>query len=134
MKKDDVPPIHNSPRQPGSSGMVWLTNVVRGGMVPTADVACRIAEIFLEAHYGKAQVERQRPLVAIDKGDYWRVDGNRPLTGKQEGLGPFFASIKKYDGAVTDFGIYYDYRPHPFVMPLIEEARRQQQEKEEKDE
>ena len=127
MKKDDdLPPNHGTPRQSGSSGMVWLTNVVHGGMIPNGDVACRIAEILLEAHYGTAQVERQRPLVATDKGDYWRVDGSRPLTGKQEGLGPYFVSIKKYDGAVTDFGIYYDYVPHPAVRPLIEDAQRKQ--------
>lgn len=106
--------------------MVWLTNAAHGALISSADAACRLAEVLLEAHYGKAQVERQRPLRASDKGDYWRVDGSQSLTGKQEGLGPFFMSIKKYDGAVTDFGVYYDYKPHPSVQPLIEEARRKQ--------
>ena len=126
MDKDKIPPIYNVPRQPGSSTMVWFANLTHGGIIQSAEVACRVGEVLLEAHYGKDELEHQRPLVATDKGDYWQVDGSRNRDGKREGEGPFFMSIKKYDGAVTDFGLYHHYHPHPAAMQILQAAARKE--------
>ena len=105
MDKDKQPPLHKIPREPDSSGTVWFTNVIHGGMIPNADVACRIGELLLEAHYGKSELDLQRPLTATDKGDYWQVDGSRSRDSADQGHGPFRLSIRKYDGRIIDINL-----------------------------
>jgi hypothetical protein len=43
--------------------MLQLINFARGGLIADAETARRVAALFLEAHYGKAEVELLRPLV-----------------------------------------------------------------------
>jgi len=59
--------------QQSDVGKLWLTDVLRGGMVFNSEVACRLGAVLLEAHYGKDMLDRQLPLTAEDKGDQWRV-------------------------------------------------------------
>jgi hypothetical protein len=127
MKKGDVHLEQDVPPLPAdTSTALFLTSKFRGGIVPDGEVACRIAEVLIEAHFDKAELAAQQPLVATDKGDYWRVEGSRNRDQKVEGAGWFFMSIKKFDGRLIDFGRYGVFHPHPSVRPLIEAARRKQ--------
>jgi hypothetical protein len=78
-----------------------------------------VGELLLERHYGDHQLERQRPLAATDMGDHWRVEGSWNRDGQHEGFGPFFLSIAKFDGRVSDFGVLGAYHPDPAAIALI---------------
>ena len=133
MTDDNIPSKQDvSPLPQDTSTALFLYSKASGGIVPSSDAACCVAEALIDVHFGKAEVEAQRPLVATDKGDYWRVEGSRNRDRKVEGAGWFFMSIKKFDGRLTDFGRYGIFHPHPSVVPLIDEALRRKQEKEEK--
>jgi hypothetical protein len=84
---------------------------LNGGIVTTAELAIKIAELFCEARFGKEDLERQRPFVATDKGSYWRVEGSWNRDGKIEGGAEFYASIEKRDGRIRDLGSYYRLPP-----------------------
>ena len=100
--------------------MLFMTNAIRGGVVFDRDLALRIAELLCEAHYGREELDRQKPLSLIDKDNYWRVEGSLNRDGKVEGPGEFVVSIEKYDGRVTDFGLCYRYHAHPSVVPMLQ--------------
>jgi len=129
MDKDKLPPTYNIPPEPGSSRMVWFTNITHGGMIPNAELACQIGELLLAAHYGKDELELQRPLTATDKGDHWQVDGSRNRGPADQGHGPFHLAIRKYDGRITDINVDYTFQPHPSVQPIIDEHLRQKKSK-----
>jgi len=102
-------------------GMLFMTNIARGGVVFNSELAQGLAELLCEAHYGKEELARQKPFIVTDKGTYWRVEGSWNRDGKIEGPGAFFVSIEKYDGRVTDFGALDRIHAHPSVVPLIQE-------------
>jgi NTF2 fold immunity protein len=102
-------------------GLLFMTKLMRGGLVFSGDLAERIAELLFEAHYGKDELARQRPLLVTDKDTYWRIEGSRNRDGKVDGRAELFISIEKYNGRVTDFGGYARLRPHPFVVPLLQQ-------------
>jgi hypothetical protein len=79
---------------------------MQGGLIRSADVAIQIAEVLGEAHYGMEEFARQKPLIAVDNGSYWRVEGSLNRDGKSQGRGNFFLSIDKYDGRVVDIGTW----------------------------
>jgi len=106
---------------PSGKGMLFMTNIARGGVVFSSELAQRLAETLCEAHYGNEGLARQKPLIVTDKGTYWRVEGSWNRDGKIEGPGAFFVSIEKYDGRVTDFGALYRIHAHPSVVPLIQD-------------
>jgi len=99
--------------------MLKLIEMARGGVVYDAHVATRLGELLLEAHYGASELERQRPLIAVDKGEYWRVEGSWNRDRKLEGIGSFFLSVRKHDGAVLDLGVWGVIHPHPDILPLL---------------
>ena len=89
-------------------------------LIRDPEIARRLGEVLLEAHYGQEEVVSQRPLIVTDKGDYWQVDGSFNRDRKTEGSGSFFMSVQKRDGRVTDIDVPYIYRPHPEAMAIIE--------------
>jgi hypothetical protein len=99
--------------------MLFMTQITRGGVVFSGDLALKLAEALCEFHYGKEELARQSPLTVADKDTYWRVEGNWNRDGKTEGPGAFFVSIEKHDGRVTDFGKWFPYHAHSSVVPLI---------------
>lgn len=110
---------------PEASGKTMLLlHQMHGGLISTADLAIKIGEVLCEAHYGKDELERQRPLFAVDNGARWRIEGSWNRDRKIDGRGAFFVSIEKYDGRVTDIGAWWNYRPHPSVIPIIEQHLR----------
>jgi hypothetical protein len=110
------------------SRMLWLANMTRGGLIYDASLARRFAELLLEFHYGKDEVERQRPLITTDKGDHWQVDGSWNRDGRQPGIkGHSFLSIRKYDGQVMDFGLKGVVHPDPRALEIIKEEMRKHQ-------
>ena len=106
---------------PSGETMLFMTKMIRGGIVFSSDLAQKLAEVLCEAHYGERQLSRQKPFSITDKDTYWRVEGSWNRDGKSEGPGAFFVSIDKYDGRVTDFGQLYPYRAHPSVIPIIKQ-------------
>jgi NTF2 fold immunity protein of polymorphic toxin system component len=96
----------------------------RGILIESAELAQRLGELLWEAHHGAAERQNQQPFTAVDKGDYWRVDGSRNRDRKVEGLGAFYMSVNKRDGCVTDFGSWYILHPPPEVQAIIEAAQR----------
>jgi hypothetical protein len=109
-----------------SSRMVELVSIARGGIIYDAEVARKIGEVLLEAHYGKNELERQRPLIIEDKGAYWRVEGSWNRDQKLEGQGSFFLSVAKYDGRVLDIGMWGIVHPDPSVKALLDSYLHQQ--------
>jgi hypothetical protein len=49
--------------------------IPKGGFVPDAETAVKIAEAVLVPVYGQKQVESERPFKATVKGDSWTVQG-----------------------------------------------------------
>lgn len=92
---------------PGET-MLFL-HQMRGGVIFDADVAVKIGELLCKAHYGKGELERQKPLSAVDKSTYWRVEGswNRLLDLGTQHL-PVFRS-----GWMTYFSAPYARRISP---------------------
>jgi hypothetical protein len=84
-----------------------LHKIARGGVVYDAELACAIGELLLRDHYGADELARQQPLSATAHGDIWRVEGswNRDYAIEGEN-GPFFMTIAKFDGGITDFGLW----------------------------
>lgn len=110
------------PHSPGR--ILDLLKMTRGGVVHDAAIAQRLGELLLEAHYGKEELARQRPLIITDKGDYWQVDGSWNRDRKIEGKGAFFMCVQKYDGRVMDFGIWGVIHPDPSAKAIIEAQMR----------
>lgn len=97
------------------------------GVVFGPELAIQIGDLLCEEFYGDSAL--QRPLFAVDMGEFWRVEGNRNRDGKIDGLAEFFLSVKKADGRVTDLGELMRYHPHPSVAPIIKEHQRKQAER-----
>lgn len=85
-----------------AAGMLLLTSLARGGVVSSGDLAEEIGKVLCDAHYG--DLSRQLPLTVADKNSFWRVEGNWNRDGRARGPGPFFISIEKYDGRITEMG------------------------------
>ena len=120
----DAPKLHNpvTTDEP-STTVIFFQNMIRGGIIYDAEMARRFGEILLEAHYSKeelAELARQRPLIAEDKGAYWRVEGSWNRDRKIEGLGSFFLSVAKYDARVLDIGIWGILHTPPEVQAYLE--------------
>lgn len=98
-----------------------LLQEMNGGIVFSAELAVKIAEALCEAHHGKLELERQRPFVATDKGDTWRIEGSFNRDRKIEGRGAFFASIQKRDGRLTDLGTVAVIHQVPAIRSPIEQ-------------
>jgi hypothetical protein len=86
------------------SGIMFLHKINRGGVICDAELACAIGALLLQRHYGSDELARQEPLTAADKGDCWRVEGAHNRDYGLEADGPFFMTIAKFDGRISDFG------------------------------
>jgi hypothetical protein len=101
--------------------MVMLIQMAKGGVVFTSELARSLAESLLEAHYGSDELERQRPLLIMDNGNHWRVEGSWNRGQKIPGSGAFFLSIQKSDGRVIDLGRWFIPPARPSSPPPIDE-------------
>jgi len=110
----------NKPQPDLPSRTLEIVKMARGGVIYDAPLAIRLGELLLEMHYGRSELDRQRPLTAEDKGDYWRVEGSWNRDRKIEGSGAFYLSVRKSDGFVTDLGIWAIVHPHHSVRAIIE--------------
>jgi hypothetical protein len=121
------------PMSPAGHASLLLAGAVHGGVIVDAEHARSLAELLLHRHWGKAELERQRPLIVEDKGDCWRVEGSWNRERKIDPAeplgvvkGPFYVTFWKYDGRVIDFGVPGLYEPDPKAVKLIEEDLRRQ--------
>ena len=115
---DEPSPLFDLP--PGvepENGPLFLHHMMRGGIVPTAEAAARVAELLCLIHEGAEETGRQKPFVAEDKGSYWRVEGAPRREGAIKELGSWHLSIEKHTGRVTDIGF-----TSTTTWPTVEEA------------
>ncbi|MCX6959247.1 MAG: YbbC/YhhH family protein [Verrucomicrobia bacterium] len=69
----------------------------RGGYVPDAETAIRIAVAVWEPIYGKAQIEKEKPYHSSIKDGIWTVLGSLPTAWRG---GVAEAEISKKDGQI----------------------------------
>src|SRR5580704_7232010 len=86
------------------SSIMLLHKISCGGVICDAELACAIGALLLKRHYGSDELAQQQPLTATDNGTSWRVEGARNRDHNLQGDGPFFMTIEKFDGRITDFG------------------------------
>ncbi|MFZ2007989.1 MAG: NTF2 fold immunity protein [Stellaceae bacterium] len=114
----------NDPQKPfavaSGETMLFMTQITRGGIVFSQELAMEIAELLCEAHFGKEELARQKPFSITDQNTYWQINGSWNSGGKTtKPGGPFFIRIEKHDGRITDFGMSFPYEAHPSVVPII---------------
>jgi hypothetical protein len=116
----------NPPKIPGGDLHLLLAGFASGGVIADAGHARAAAELLLEHRYGRAELERQRPLIVEDAGNSWRVEGswNRerktdPADPLQMTFGPFHVLFWKHDGRVLDYGVPGIMEPDPGAMRRI---------------
>lgn len=99
----------------------WL----KGGIIGTAEMALKFAEILLEHTQGKAELENQQPLLVKDQGDTWRIVGSwKPDAGELELThGPWRMVCKKHDAQILDIGSPAVVKLSPEVVRRVEEAK-----------
>ncbi len=75
------------------------------GFVPDSTTAVVIAEAVLIPVYGREQIESERPLTAILKGDVWTVSGTLPCPDRKtdgaSGANPKSKTLRVCDGGVA---------------------------------
>lgn len=86
------------------SGIMFLHKINRGGVICDAELACAVGALLLQRHYGSDELARQEPLTAADEGNCWSVEGAHNRDYGLEEDGPFFMTIAKFDGRISDFG------------------------------
>jgi hypothetical protein len=77
------------------------------GIVPTKEVAIKIAEAVLVPIYGKEKIESEKPFNVELKDGVWCVTGSIPKPVKQNGVvlgGVFIIEIAKNTGEVISVG------------------------------
>ena len=120
MADDRLPPIHPVPPglKPDNATMLFI-QMTHGGVVFSAEVAIKIAEVLCETHYGQEELDRQKPFTAEDKDTFWRVEGSYNRDPKVDGLAWFFVSIDKHNARVTDLGLSMNMTPSPKVAAYL---------------
>jgi hypothetical protein len=89
---------------PGANELFMMLNAYpRGGVIYSAKLAVKLAELVLEDVEGAFAVERSRPFSAEDLGEAWHVRANPAATG-EEGETPWEIIIQKLDAKILVFG------------------------------
>ena len=72
------------------------------GLVPTADVAVKIAECVLFEIYGKEKIEKEKPFSVNLRDGVWIIEGNIPdiKNGDITFCGQVYMEIKKSNGEI----------------------------------
>lgn len=65
-----------------------VTEWLKGGVINSAEMACKFAGLVREHMQSPEMLEQQRPLMAEDRGDTWFVQGSWNRNKSQEGPGP----------------------------------------------
>ncbi len=121
-----VPPVY-SPEIPDppkfNDSRLMMFAMTRGSMVFDREMACRLAETYLVAHYGIEELEKQLPLIATDAGDCWRVEGSWNRDCKRWDTTWFFITLWKYDGRVVDLGVYAHPPVNAEAVKLLREGK-----------
>jgi len=73
---------------------VDVTEFMRGGVLGTADIARRFAELVLEYTQDPAMLQQQKPLEVEDRGDTWFILGSWNRDAKMPGFGAFRMTVK----------------------------------------
>lgn len=72
------------------------------GLVPTADIAVKIAECVLFEIYGKEKIEKEKPFSVNLRDGVWIIEGNIPdiKNGDITFCGQVYMEIKKSNGEI----------------------------------
>ena len=73
-----------------------VLGLANGGVVNSSKLASQIAQLILEPLIGGAELLANMPLRVEDRGDRWRISGNR--SSDELGVGPL--EVRKHDSAI----------------------------------
>lgn len=90
----------------GTGVLGLMINARRGGVINSADLAIRMAELILEGMEGPDSVARSRPFSVEDTGEIWHVWGCPESAHEEEDgrVAPWSVRISKFNAAVTWLG------------------------------
>ena len=95
---------------------VWLQSL-HGVLLDTPEKAVRFGEAVVAARYGQAEVDEERPFVAEDVGDAWKVTGTHPGSHATPVIAVMsIVTLRKTSGEIIDF-------THQMPFPGGEAAR-----------
>ena len=103
-----------------------LQEILNGGVISTADVAVKMAELVVAHLYGEDEVTRQRPFEAKDEGDHWHVEGSWNRDRRTEGEGAAKIWIRKRDAKIMDMTMAAVMHISPEVRRILDEALKEE--------
>ncbi|MBV9860409.1 MAG: hypothetical protein JO038_09950 [Alphaproteobacteria bacterium] len=95
-----------------------------GNLLGDAAIAEKFAAKVLANIAGRGELRRQRPLVAEDNGDSWRVRGSANAKRTAEGPGPFELLVQKCDARVLDMWFEWVLNTPPDVQSMLQASAR----------
>lgn len=98
---------------------IYLLGVLNGGVVNNQELAIGIAELVVSNVYGQEELERQRPLTALDQSDRWLVEGSYNLERRGGDVGPLKMWISKSDAQILDIQVPQILAVPPEVRSLM---------------
>jgi hypothetical protein len=102
--------------------MLDFRAMTHGCLISDPEMARHLGDTYVEILYGTEERDRQQPLVAAEQGDCWKIEGSWNRNGALGEQGWFYATIWKYDGRLTDFGIRLHIEYSPADRELINKA------------
>jgi len=82
---------------------IALHEAIHGGIVNTADLARKLAALYIASAYGDEALARQGPLNVSELDDSWIIRGG--VKGRRHELGAATVQIMKLDGQVLQLNI-----------------------------
>jgi hypothetical protein len=94
------------PSDPEKSGdtILFLHQALNGGIINSADLARRMAELIFGAMEPDSALADHQPFAIEDQGDAWRVTTNPAAPPPRERLTPWEIIIKKRDARIVTLG------------------------------
>jgi hypothetical protein len=86
-----------------AEGPSFVRSILLGDIVNSETMAASVARVVVEGRYGKALLEKNEPLVVIDRGADWFVKGGANCEGRAE-PSCLNVVVRKADGAIMWLG------------------------------
>jgi hypothetical protein len=83
--------------------ILMIIEAVEGGLINSADMALKLAELIFENRMEKSDVELQYPFRVTDQGDSWLVQGSLNIERLVVGPGAVRVVIRKRDAKIMSF-------------------------------
>ncbi len=82
-----------------------IGRVALGEKLISRDTALTIYKLVIADCRGADELRAREPIVVEDGGNVWRINGSRPIEGRETMAysGPISMAISKLDGAIVSF-------------------------------